>query len=67
MLNYGAGELESENKADKRAGTFGYGVGERKYKYAFIAYPSNVNIYSINANADMLIQFIIIDRLGYSP
>ncbi|WP_040506514.1 hypothetical protein [Leptospira wolbachii] len=65
LLNYP--ELESENCADKRAGAFGYGVGEKKYKYALIAYSSNINICSINANADMLMQFIIICRLGYIP
>ncbi|WP_338127429.1 RHS repeat-associated core domain-containing protein [Leptospira bandrabouensis] len=67
LLNYP--ELESENDADKRAGTFDYGAGEKKV-FNMILFNSSNAVKGIDTDryGERLNQiFIIIEVFGYIP
>ncbi|TGM56890.1 RHS repeat-associated core domain-containing protein [Leptospira vanthielii] len=66
-LNYP--DLESENDADRRAGTFGYGAGNKKVVNMILLNSSNaVKGIGIDKYGERLIQmFVITEVLGYMP
>ncbi|WP_039927011.1 hypothetical protein [Leptospira vanthielii] len=59
-------DLESENDADKRAGTFGYGAGDKKVDKMILSsginFSSDINI---DKYRESLLQIYIIRKIGY--
>ncbi|TGK87909.1 hypothetical protein EHQ24_01480 [Leptospira noumeaensis] len=66
LLNYP--ELESENDADKRAGTFGYGAGTKKSNYMIaLNILNSMRGISPDKYNERLIQIFMIQQIGYIP